>query len=490
MLLQALDRVGDCVAAVDRQGRVIYGNERFEELLGARPLGAHLREWIDGNALLREDTRTPFHFEEGAVERVLRGQAGSQEDVVYLKGPGAPQGMYLRWLCEPLLAPTGLELGALSILRDVTFERAQSGSLRERDEQLRAALDAVDMGTFRWDAAADVLFWDEHAARIMGLTRPSPGRIADWMARVHPDDRETLQADTRKAVADPAPFLFEYRVIRADGRVRWVQAHGRVLAREAGPVKTGVIVDITERRSAEEALRRTVEQLTRSNRDLEDFAFVASHDLQEPVRKLVSFAQLLERRICGVADEEARRYLDYIGGGARRLKELLDDLLDYSLAGRDYKIETVALEDAVQDALRTLQPRLREVSAAVDSRASGRVRADRARLTLVLRHLVDNAIKFRGPEPLRLEIRARREGARCVLTVRDNGIGIEERYFERIFQPFKRLHGKDEYPGTGIGLALCKKIVETLGGRLWVESAPDRGSAFSVELPCAQASRR
>jgi light-regulated signal transduction histidine kinase (bacteriophytochrome) len=244
--------------------------------------------------------------------------------------------------------------------------------------------------------------------------------------------------------------------------------------------------DITERKRAEEALAQRAEELARSNSDLEQFAYVASHDLQEPLRMVVSYLQLLERRYKGQLDERADRHIGYAVDGAKRMQRLINDLLTYSRVGR--RGDTQALTDAeqvLQHTLRDLGQVIEESGATVEHDPLPVVHADPTQLGQLLHNLIANALRFRGDAPPRVYVGARYapDANEWVFEVNDNGIGIAPEYFDRIFIIFQRLHGRDEYPGTGIGLAICKKIVERHGGRIWVESEPGQGATFFFTLP-------
>ena len=258
-------------------------------------------------------------------------------------------------------------------------------------------------------------------------------------------------------------------------------------------LKNAFAHDVIERqaaalaRQASELERRVAERtadLERSNRDLEQFAFIASHDLQEPLRMVASYTQLLAERFGDRLDDKARKYIDYAVDGATRMQRLIEDLLAWSRVGSRGKfLEPVDSLCLLQDALANLASPIAESGAVVTHGELPVVCADAPQLLLVFQNLISNAIKFRGKAPPEVRVDARVDGGDTVFTVRDNGIGIEGRYLDRIFEIFKRLHTRQEYPGTGIGLALCRRVVERHGGRIWCESAVGEGSAFSFTIP-------
>ncbi len=251
----------------------------------------------------------------------------------------------------------------------------------------------------------------------------------------------------------------------------------------------GAGIDIAERKRAEDALKRRTEELARSNAELEQFAYIASHDLQEPLRMVSSYVQLLAKRYRGKLDQDADDFIGYASDGALRMQKLINDLLAYSRVGtRGRSFEEVSLEAALAQALENLQLAIKEKDATVTHDPLPVVYGDSGQLTQIFQNLVDNAIKFRTVEPPRVHVSARIEGGQCVCSVRDNGIGIAPEYLGRLFLLFQRLHTRAEYPGTGIGLAICKRIVERHGGKIWVESNPGEGSAFYFSIPLVQGS--
>jgi len=237
------------------------------------------------------------------------------------------------------------------------------------------------------------------------------------------------------------------------------------------------------RMQGELSLRHTAEELARSNRDLEQFAYVSSHDLREPLRTVTGFVQILEDRYRDQLDARAHEYIGFAVDGARRMQQLIDDLLAYARVGSALSIQPGNARDSLDRALDALKGMIGESGAVITTDSMPVVHADATLLCQVFQNLVENAIKFRSADPLRIHVGARRERGGWLFRVTDNGIGMEREHGERIFVIFKRLHSREKYPGTGIGLALCKKIVERHGGRIWVESEPGRGSTFYFTLP-------
>jgi light-regulated signal transduction histidine kinase (bacteriophytochrome) len=231
-------------------------------------------------------------------------------------------------------------------------------------------------------------------------------------------------------------------------------------------------------------LEAQAQDLARSNRDLEQFAYVASHDLQEPLRKVASFCQMLERRYAGQLDERANQYIAFAVDGAKRMQQLINDLLTFSRVGRvESPMVDVDLQACVRTAVDNLSVAIAGSAAVVRAEGLPHVIGEPGLLTQLVQNLVANAIKFRGAEAPVVTISAERAGAFWELSCADNGLGIEPQYAERIFVIFQRLHGKDEYSGTGIGLALCKRIVEYHGGQIWLDQSAGAGATFRWTLP-------
>jgi len=253
----------------------------------------------------------------------------------------------------------------------------------------------------------------------------------------------------------------------------------RRLERAGRPLILLAVQDTTER-------LRALQDLERSNQELERFAYVASHDLQEPLRMVASYTRLLQKRYQGQLDERADKYIAYAVEGAERMRTLIQDLLAYSRVGTQ-GTELVATDpnEVLAEVLRDFALRIQEVGATVTREPIPGVMADPSQLRLVLQNLVENALKFSGDEPPVVHVAGRREGPQVVICVRDEGVGIDPEYFEQVFVIFRRLQGRDE-KGTGIGLALCKRIVERHGGRLWVESEAGSGATFRFTLPARE----
>jgi light-regulated signal transduction histidine kinase (bacteriophytochrome) len=259
------------------------------------------------------------------------------------------------------------------------------------------------------------------------------------------------------------------------------------LGGEIDGMRLRIVQELTTVEAAHRQLEAQALELQRSNAELEQFAYVASHDLQEPLRKVASFCQALERRYRGQLDERADQYIDFAVDGAKRMQILINDLLAFSRVGRSgAERELVDLGDVLAEVKRSLSTALEETSATVLADGLPRVRGERTLLVSLFQNLLSNAMKFRGAEPPVIRLAARREHDLWHFGCTDNGIGIDPEYADRIFVIFQRLHTKEAYPGTGIGLAMCRKIVEYHGGRMWLDPTHSPGAQFRFTLPITE----
>lgn len=372
--------------------------------------------------------------------------------------------------------------------------RERTASLAEAVDELgrsRAVLAEAQrvahIGSWEWDVARDRVTWSDELYQIYGI---EPGSIEvtyqAYLERVHADDREATSAAVRIALEGGGGFGFEERIVRPDGSVRVLQSKGYVVLDESNlPIRMiGTCHDITERKLVEIELARRMEALDRSNTELSMLSYAASHDLREPLRSVVGHVQLIARRLGGDGDPEIRRSIGFTVEAVRRMDELIEDLLEYSGADRPATRQAEA-GPALAEALARLAPSIAETGARVESEDLPRVAIDPARLTRLFQNLVSNAVKYRSADaPPVVRIAARRFDDAWEFSVADNGRGFGPEDAERIFALFERLDPEAGAPGgTGLGLPICRRIVEGQGGRIWAESEPGRGSVFRFRLP-------
>lgn len=418
-----------------------------------------------------------------------------------------------------------IERSRAGLAREAVQRRSAEEEARKNEELLRAVFESTSDCILVWDRECNYLFANQAAIDHVGTTRDKVvgknirdglGHIPDfmrlWMSRVDEvfetekplrvgdsvrvGDRVVHSESVLSPVRDGGGRMFAVGVVyrdvterkEAEEELKRYRLHLEELVEQRTAdlkqANESLAAEIEEHKRAQRRLQAATKDLERSNRDLEQFAYVASHDLQEPLRMVSSYVQLLAKRYQGRLDADADEFIEFAVDGARRMRQLINDLLAYSRVGtRGKPLERAELDAALDEALLNVQVAIQESGAAVTRDPLPAVRGDASQLVQLFQNLVANAVKFRGEEPPRIHVSAAEEDGEWVVSVRDNGIGIEPRDAERVFDIFQRLHGRDEYPGTGVGLAVCKRIVERHGGRIWVDSAPGKGSTFCFSLP-------
>lgn len=475
-----LERITDAFVALDSEWRYTYVNQRAGHILNRDP------EELIGKNIWEE-------FPEGIGQEFHRAyyQAVSEQRMIQLEEYYLP---WNKWF-ESRIYPSSE--GLLIFFQDITARKQAEIALIQSEQRYRSL--AI--------ASAQIIWFSDANGKTVGdtsawqqLTGQTDAEIKGlgWLEAIHPDSRERVHQSWLHAVATQSLYEQVQPTRTLDGSYRdfWVRG---VPVREAdGTVREwiGTCTDITERKRAEEALQQAkaeleikVQERTRdlmcSNQELELFASVASHDLQEPLRAISGFTQLLMQDLpAELLDESTREYMHWIVDGTQRMQQLIHDLLAYSRVGtHDLVLAPTDCNEVLEQVLRNLQVAIAENDAAIFHDSLPVVIADKTQLVQLFQNLIGNAIKFRRKESPRVYIRVEQTASEQIFSIRDNGIGIQSRYLEQIFEVFKRLHTRQEFPGTGIGLAICKKIVDRHGGHLWAESKPDEGTVFYFTLP-------
>jgi PAS domain S-box-containing protein len=470
-----VETANEGILVIDDEARVTFANKKLIEMLGytqkegiCRPI----RDFTDeeGKAILKLN-----------LEKRRQGIDGTYELKLICKDGSV---LWVLISAKSLLDKNGKFKGSLSMLTNITEHKKAEEELRKSEEKYRNIVETANEGIWIHNAEAITTYVNKKMAEMLGYCPEEliDRFISDFISEESKTATKLKLKNRRLGISES----FELKLICKDGSVLWVLISAKSLFDNDGKFAgtLSMLTDITKRKEAEEILKLRLEELTRSNAELEQFAYVSSHDLQEPLRMITSYLQLLQRRYQGNIDDRADKYIKFAVDGAFRMQNLINDLLELSrVTTRASKYEPTNCEFVLNQVLSGLELYIKENNATVTHDPLPEVMADNTQLAQVFQNLVINGIKFHSEEAPRIHISAEKMASEWVFSVQDNGIGIDQKYSEKIFEVFKRLHKKEEYPGTGIGLSVCKKIVERHGGRIWVESELGKGSTFYFTLP-------
>ncbi len=369
---------------------------------------------------------------------------------------------------------------------DITERIKAEQAVEKAMEKLDMALENGNIGIWEWDIRKDTFELDKRMKQMFGLEPGSTENTYDAFEKhIYEDDLPHMRNAFRQAIENDIPLDTVYRIKLNNEKINYISSKALVEKDNNGmPVRmSGVCFDITDmKKGTEKALFILNENLLRSNKELEQFAYIASHDLQEPLRMVSSFTQLLSQRYKDKLDQDAQEFIQFAVDGANRMQGLINDLLEYSrIETRGKKFSPIDMHHVLGQTLKNLSLIIKEKNALVITDELPNVVADEGQMVQLFQNLVGNALKFCTSSPI-IHISGKEENDGYLFTVHDNGIGIEPQYFNKIFQIFQRLQPKDAYGGTGIGLSICKRIVERHGGKIWVESIPGKGSDFYFTL--------
>ncbi len=457
------------ITVIDQNGTVNVWNPAAEEVLGwgkSDVLGHSLAEVMGGR--------------EGLVailERSLNEGGVMGAETRQKRPDGAT--VDLRVFSAPLTDVDETVHGVVGILTDVTERNLIIEAFRESKERFQSAFLYAPIGMAIASLDGRILRVNPAFREMLGYEEEELLRMS-WMDLGHSEDRARLEAAGEESTQT------EVRLLHKQGRLVYAQWNTSLVNDASGKpqYQIGQVVDITESKRAEMRIRKYAADLERSNRDLQHFAYVASHDLQEPLRMVRGFVELLARRYEGKLGTDADEYIHFAVDGATRMQNLIRGLLAYSRVGTQGKsLEPVDATEILKQALRNLQTAIEESGARVTHDRLPVVAADDTQLEQLFQNLIGNAVKFRSSAPPKIHVSVVDKSDMWQFAVTDNGIGFDPEHANRIFEMFQRLHGQAKYSGTGIGLALCKRIVERHGGQIWVESELGKGSTFFFTLP-------
>lgn len=385
----------------------------------------------------------------------------------------------------PLLRD-GVVSAGLGIVRDRVGIQAIEERLLESEIRFRTMADCAPV--LLWMAGCDGRcdFFNQTWLNFRGRSLGQEYGFG-WAEGIHPQEFQICMDTYMDAFRERREFEMVYRLRRHDGVYRWILDHGAPRYSPDGNFAgyIGSCTDITDRKDAEDALRKLSDRLTRSNTELERFAYAASHDLQEPLRMVTNYTAMLAEKYRGLNDAETDQYIGFAIDGARRMKDIIDGLLSLARVKHMDPLSFGKVDCArlLRGTLESLQLATAETGAQIEIASLPTVRGHSALLGQVFQNLIHNAIKFRRAEPPVITITAEQRAGLWCISVSDNGIGMDMQYAERVFVVFQRLHARSEYPGSGIGLALCKQVIELHGGRIWLTSELGRGTTISMTLP-------
>jgi signal transduction histidine kinase len=490
MFATILDSMGQGISAFDADLRLLMFNRGYVELMdypqGFLQIGMSYEEILRFNVGRGEYGRDD---PEGHIQDRL-AKARATDHLTSRLEHRRPNGTVLALRRTPL--PCG---GFINTYTNITQRKKAEESADRNAAILQATIDNMADGVRVFDKDLRLTMWNRQVFELFGFPADfakigtSYGTFLDYTIQRgdygSDPDRETLDAKLARA-KNPTARDIEQEL-----------PNGRIVEKRRNPMPGGgfvsTYVDVTERRHAERAMAKQAkelalasEELKRSNDELQQFAYVASHDLQEPLRMVGSYCQLLQRRYQGKLGADADEFIGFAVEGAKRMQRLINDLLLYSRVGTKGKpFAAMPMQQVLASALANLAVAVEEAQAEITHDPLPTVWGDDVQLTQLMQNLLGNALKFRDELPVRIHIGIERDGALWRIRVQDNGIGIQPQYADRIFMIFQRLHTRQEYPGTGIGLSICKKIVERHGGRIWVEPAPAKGTVFMFTLPAS-----
>lgn len=464
--------------------KITWSDELYR-LLGLNP-GEHIPSKELGFSFLHPDD---VSIAEETLLNCFKSGAPFNQEIRLKHTDGALKYVY----CQGIVVRNkmGRNEKVIGTFHDITDKKLLEESIHKQEQRFQSLIESSADMIIQVNEKREIIYASPSIHTIMQY---SPDEICGLRiaAMACPEDLPGMLKEFEKILQQPGvPHVLQYRVVKKDGTFLWVEGTVTNLLHIAG-VNSVVINqrDISQRKEAERLLNQLNEtlelravELSSSNIELERFAYVASHDLQEPLRMVTSFLQLLSSKYKEQLDERAQQYIHYAVDGAARMKQLINDLLDYSRAGsKRGMFTTLNMNEIMMEVSHIFKDQLEATGGTVIADNLFDIVAERTQMIQLFQNLVGNAIKYRSSAPLVIRIDGTENDSEWIISIKDNGLGVPEKFSEEIFNIFQRLHSKNEYEGTGIGLAICKKIVETHGGKIWVTPAEEQGSIFSFSI--------
>ena len=389
---------------------------------------------------------------------------------------------------NPIRDSNGKVVYILSVGNDVTERIKLENELVESEEKFKAIASSAQDAIITIDNNGNISYWNKAAENIFGYSsQQGIGKDLHMLIApeiYHPNFQKGMEEFKLCGKGNAVGKTLELSALRSNNEEFPIELSLSAIKLGEKWGAVGIIRDITERKEIEKSLNKRTEELERSNKDLEEFAYIASHDLQEPLRMITSYVQLLERRYKDKLDQDANDFIGYAVEGSTRMKSLINDLLVYSRVGTKGKeFTSTDINVILKKVLQNLQIALDENKVEISIGQMPKIMADDVQMIQLFQNLIGNAIKFKGDAPPIISVKCEEQNKEFIFSISDNGIGIEKEYYDRIFMIFQRLHTRDQYPGTGIGLAVCRKIVERHGGGIWLDSEFGKGTTFYFSIP-------
>ena len=484
LLASIVDSSDDAIIGKTLDGIIVSWNR------GAQKIYGYSADEVRGKSI--SILVPPDHPDESLqfLERIRQGQRIEHHETIRIRKDGKK--ICASLTISPIKDATGKIIGASTIAWDITDQKRIEIALRESEARFRSITQSAADAIISADSDDNIISWNKGAQTIFGYTEEEalgkslimiiPERYRD----AHKKGLERVNSTGEKRIIGKTVEMVGMRKDGSEFPLDLSLSTWKIGTRR---LYSGILRDVTGRKQADEKLKQTLAELERSNKDLEQFAYAASHDLQEPLRTVSNFSQLLAKRYKGELDAKADQFIGFIVDGTTRMQEMIDNLLAYSrVSTRAKPFEPTDFKTVFDQALANVKIAIEESGAIVTHDPLPTVMADASQMVQLFQNLLSNAIKFRKEKP-RITVSAAQRGNEWLFSVEDNGIGITPEFMENIFKMFQREHPSAEYPGTGVGLAICKKIVERHGGRIWVESQAGKGSTFYFTIPVRKGER-